>query len=140
MTEPASTSSSTCPSASGCCRASCCAPAGCCTGSACDCPCAVRLAKLECRVRRIRICLWIALGVFILLLGIAIGKGSARDEMREHGMGVRMQAMPAMPTAPAMPMMMQQGPGPQMQGAPGNRGPDGPGPDDRGRGGRRNRG
>jgi hypothetical protein len=94
-------------------------------------------------VRRIRICLWIALGIFILLLGIAIGKGSARDEMREHGMGggMRMQAMPAMPAMPMMqPGPQGPGPGPQMQGAPVNRGPDGPGPDDRGRGGRRNRG
>ncbi len=126
MTETATTASAT---------SACCQGTGCCTGCPATCPCAARLEKLEKRVRRIRICLWIALGVFILLLGIAIGKGSAHDEMMRRRMdGPRMAQpmpggaalVPAMPAIPNMPAM--QGPGPnQGMGMGQGMGP-GPGP------------
>lgn len=136
MTETAPNASAT---------SACCQPSGCCTGCPATCPCAARLEKLERRVRRIRICLWIALGFFILLLGIAIGKGSAQDEMMRRRMdGPRMaQPMPSMPMAQGMP---GPGPGPQgpaMQPQGGQGMGSGPGPmndrgpqDGRGRGGR----
>lgn len=91
------------------------APAPCCMPSACaSCPCAERLARVERTVGRLRTWLLVALGVLILVIGIAIGAGGARDEMR------RADAAHAMPRA--------QGPGPQ-----GPMGPPqgGPGPDAR---------
>ena len=71
--------------ASGCCTPSggACCPPGCCP-SPCCCPCAPRIAKLEKTVCRIRTGLLIALGVLVLLIGIAIGKGGDRREMREE--------------------------------------------------------
>lgn len=85
-----------------------------CCKSACGCDCPARLAKLEKTVHRIRLWLFIALGVLILLVGIGIGKDQARQ-----------QAMRAAHAGP-----MPQGPGPQGPG-PGNGpmaqpGPQGP--------------
>ncbi len=85
------------------------APA-CAGGACCSCPCAARVCKLEKTVRRIRIALWISLGVFIFLLGIAIGSGGAKKEMMDH-----------------MRMMDAHRAG----GQPGPQGPMGPGPDGR---------
>jgi len=85
--------------------------------SACaPCPCADRLAKVERTVGRIRTWLLVALGVLILVIGIAIGAGGARDEMR------RAEAMRGMPP---------QGPGPQGQAPQGPMAPPqgGGGPD-----------
>jgi len=102
------------------------APAPCCMPSACaPCPCADRLAKVERTVGRLRTWLLVALGVLILVIGIAIGAGGARDEMR------RAEAARGMPQAPGpqgqAPMPPQQGPMGGPMGAP----PDAPG---RGRG------
>ena len=142
MTDPATNASAT---------SACCQSTSCCTGCPATCPCAARLEKLERRVRRIRICLWIALGIFILLLGIAIGKGSAQDEMMRRRMdGPRMaQPMPNMPMVQGMPGPGPQGPqGPAMQPQGGQGMGPGPGPgpmndrgpqDGRGRGGRAGR-
>jgi len=109
MTETASTPS--------CCNASPC----------CNCCCADRLARLEKRVCWMRWIL-IVVGAFVLLLvGISIGKGGEKTEMRREaimhmrgGMGPRMTMMRGMP--------MMRG----MQGPDGMRGPDGPRGDDRG--------
>lgn len=119
----------------------CCQPP--CGGAPC-CPCAPRLQKLEKTVCRIRLWLFVSLGFLILLVGIAIGSGSARKEMREHMMmGARPAAAQPHPGAMQQPGPMaqpvpgpQHGPGPQpgpmMQGGPGpQHGPmmgGGPGP------------
>ncbi len=101
------------------------APAPCCMPMACAaCPCADRLAKVERTVGRLRLWLLVALGVLILLIGIAIGAGGARDDMR------RAEAARGMPQGPG-PMPPHQGPmepgaGPQGPMAPpqGGWGPD----------------
>jgi hypothetical protein len=99
---------------------SCCRSAkNCCTGDASTCPCAGRLAKVERTVCRIRFWLFVSLGVLILLIGIALGRGGAMKEMQERG-----RARQDAPRAAApMPPGMQAGPmaGPMMQGGP--RGP-----------------
>jgi hypothetical protein len=103
------------------------APA-CAGGACCSCPCAARVSKLEKTVRRIRIALWISLGVFIFLLGAAIGSDGAKKEMREHMRMMDAQRAGGQPGP--------QGPGPQGPGPMANRGqeqngPMGPGPDRR---------
>lgn len=102
------------------------APAPCCMPMACAaCPCAERLAKVERTVGRLRLWLLVALGVLILLIGIAIGAGGARDEMR------RAEASRGMPQGPGpqgqAPMPPDRGP----MGGPMGASPDAPG---RGRG------
>ena len=77
-----------------------------CCAAACRCDCPARLAKLEKTVHRIRLWLFIALGVLILLIGIGIGKDQARKMAMRQG-----------PQGP----MPQQGPGPM--GQPGPQGP-----------------
>lgn len=98
-------------------------PAPCCMRSACaSCPCAERLAKVERTVGRLRTWLLVALGVLILMIGIAIGAGGARGEMH------RAEAARGMPP---------QGPGPGPQGQapmPPHQGPMGAPPDASGRG------
>jgi hypothetical protein len=86
--------------------------------------CEGRLARLEKRVCWIRTGLLIALGVLLVLIGIGIGKGGAREEMRERAVG--MMHRRAMMRGPG-PM---GGPGPMMGGRPmpGMRGDMGPGP------------
>lgn len=103
------------------------APA-CAGGACCSCPCAARVSKLEKTVRRIRIALWISLGVFIFLLGAAIGSDGAKKEMREHMRMIESHRAAGQPGP--------QGPGPQGPGPMANRGPEqngpmGPGPDRR---------
>ena len=97
-----------------------------CNASMC---CETRLASLEKRVSRIRTCLLIALGALILLIGIAIGKGGDRREMRGRAAAMMMRQGEMRPPMGA-PV---DGPRPAMRGGP-DRGPDGP------RDGRPNRG
>ncbi len=84
----------------------------CCTGDASTCPCAARLAKVERTVCRIRFWLFVSLGVLILLIGIALGRGGAMKEMRERARGPQDGPRAAAPLAPAMrpPPAMQGGP------------------------------
>lgn len=101
------------------CNASCNAPACCCDA---------RLKSLERRVCRIRTGLLVALGVLILLIGIAIGKGGDRREaMRDRAATFAQRR--GMMRGLDMPGM---GPGPMRgrtaPGARGDRGPD-QGPD-----------
>ena len=113
------------------------APA-CAGGACCSCPCAARVSKLEKTVRRIRIALWIALGLFVFLLGAAIGSDGAKKEMREH---MRMMDAQRAGGQPGPQGPRPQGPGPQGPGpqspppmrnqGPGQPGPMGPGPDRR---------
>ena len=87
------------------------ASAPCCMPSACaSCPCADRLAKLERTVGRLRLWLLVALGVLILLIGIAIGAGGARREGM-HPADVA-HAMPHAPGPHGAAPMGPQGPGP----------------------------
>lgn len=57
------------------------AQASCCQ----NCPCPGRLSKLEKTVGRIRLWLFIALGVLILLVGIAIGRHHMGRDMHQGG-------------------------------------------------------
>lgn len=97
----------------------------------CNCCCDARLKCLERRVCRIRTGLFIALGVLLLIIGIAIGKGGERrEEMRERMAGfVQRRAMmaPGMPNMGPGPMPGRMGPGP---GPGANRGPDADDDDD----------
>jgi hypothetical protein len=117
MTDTASAPAATAPTASAC--------AG---GACCSCPCAARVSKLEKTVRRIRIALWISLGVFIFLLGAAIGSDGAKKEMREH---MRMMDAQRAGGQPGPQGPGPQGPPPMMNQGPGQQGPMGPGPDRR---------
>ena len=68
--------------------------------------CVDRLARLERTVCRLRLWLLVALGVLILVVGIAIGAGGARREaMRGGGPG-----RPGMPGPGPQAMPMHQGP------------------------------
>ena len=109
MTDTATAPAATAPTASAC--------AG---GACCSCPCAARVSKLEKTVRRIRIALWISLGVFIFLLGAAIGSGGAKKDMMEHMRMMDAHRAAGQPGA--------QGPGPQGPGPMANRGPERDGP------------
>lgn len=110
------------------------APTHCASGACCE----ARLARLEKRVCWMRTGLLIALGVLLLLLGIGIGRGGAREERRERVMGaMHRRAMmrgdgPMQGPGPTMggrPMRERGGPGPVGE----RRGPGGPaaGPDGR---------
>jgi len=101
--------------------ASCCKSSGgsCCTGDASTCPCAERLAKVERTVCRIRFWLFVSLGVLILLIGIALGRGGAMKEMQRRAGGQPQGPGVAAPMPPGM-----QG-GPMMQPGPGRRPRDG---------------
>ena len=134
----ATTSSASCCKSDGgtCCKGS---GSSCCTGDASTCPCAARLAKVERTVCRIRLWLFVSLGVLILLIGIALGRGGAMKEMRERARGPQDGPRAAAPLPPGP--MMQGGPrGPMMdrdsrRAQRDGRGP-GPGPrDGRGPGG-----
>jgi hypothetical protein len=116
-----------------CCKGGspCCTGGSCCTGNASTCPCAARLAKVERTVCRIRFWLFVSLGVLILLIGIALGRGGAMKEMQERMRGRQDGPRAAAPMPPGM-----QGP-PAMQ--PGPRGPAQPGPRARPRDGDRGR-
>jgi len=86
--------------------------ASCCTGDSSTCPCAARLAKVERTVCRIRFWLFVSLGVLILLIGIALGRGGAMKEMRERARGPQDGPRAAAPLPPGMraPPAMQGGP------------------------------
>ena len=109
----------------------CCTARGgtCCTGNASTCPCADRLARVERTVCRIRLWLFVALGVLILLIGIALGRGGAMKEMQERMRGRQDGPRAAAPLPPRM-----QGPPPAMQGGPGQDPREGRRPRGRGRG------
>ena len=93
-----------------------------CNASTC---CETRLATLERRVSRIRTCLLIALGLLILLIGIAIGKGGDQRETRGRAAAMKMQRddmRPWMGPPNDGQRPMARG---AMRGGP-DRGPDGP--------------
>lgn len=128
-TPSTSSDSASCRAASGtCCKGN---VSSCCTGNPSDCPCAARLAKVERTVCRIRFWLFVSLGVLILLIGIALGRGGAMKEIRER-MGNRGPAPMAAPMPPQRGPMMggePRGPRDDRRGPRGGRGPDGgPGP------------
>ncbi|MBU3728244.1 MAG: hypothetical protein FGM37_03215 [Phycisphaerales bacterium] len=98
--------------------ASCCKSSGgsCCTGNASTCPCADRLAKVERTVCRIRLWLFVALGVLVLLIGIALGRGGAMKEMQERGRARQDGPRAAAPLPPGM--QAWPGPGPREDRGP----------------------
>ena len=112
--------------------------AACSSSASCCCPCEGRIKKLEKTVSRIRLWLFISLGVLIFLIGVAIGKGNGDDRDGRTGRREEIRRVEIMgdPMAGGMimgaPMMggnmqggnMQGGPGPQhgpMMGGPGPR-------------------
>ena len=107
--------------------------AACSSSACCCCPCEGRINKLEKTVSRIRLWLFISLGVLIFLIGVAIGKGNGDDRDGRTGRREEIRRVEIMgdPMAGGMimgaPMMggnMQGGPGPQhgpMMGGPGPR-------------------
>ena len=111
--------------------------AACSTSASCCCPCEGRIKKLEKTVSRIRLWLFISLGVLIFLIGVAIGKGNGhhrdggdgREGRREE---IRRVEIMGDPMAGGMimggPMMGGNMPGGNMQGGNMQGGP-GPGND-----------
>ena len=102
--------------------------AACSSSASCCCPCEGRIKKLEKTVCRIRLWLFISLGVLIFLIGVAIGKGNGDDRDGREGRREQIRRVEIM----GGPMMggdmpagnMQGGPGPQhgpMMGGPGPR-------------------
>ncbi len=102
--------------------------AACSSSASCCCPCEGRIKKLEKTVSRIRLWLFISLGVLIFLIGVAIGKGNGDDRDGREGRREEIRRVEIM----GGPMMggnmqggnMQGGPGPQhgpMMGGPGPR-------------------
>ena len=115
--------------------------AACSTSASCCCPCEGRIKKLEKTVSRIRLWLFISLGVLIFLIGVAIGKGNGDDRDGRTGRREEIRRVEIMgdPMAGGMimggPMMGGNMPGGNMQGGPGpQHGPmmGGPGPRDDG--------
>jgi len=105
--------------------------AACSSSASCCCPCEGRIKKLEKTVSRIRLWLFISLGVLIFLIGVAIGKGNghdrdggdAREGRREEIRRVEIMGGPMM-GGNMQGGNMQGGPGPQhgpMMGGPGPR-------------------
>jgi hypothetical protein len=102
--------------------------AACSTSASCCCPCEGRIKKLEKTVSRIRLWLFISLGVLIFLIGVAIGKGNGDDRDGREGRREEIRRVEIM-GGPMMGGNMQGG---NMQGGPGpQHGPmmGGPGPD-----------
>lgn len=102
--------------------------AACSTSVSCCCPCEGRIKKLEKTVSRIRLWLFISLGVLIFLIGVAIGKGNGDDRDGREGRREEIRRVEIM-GGPMMGGNMQGG---NMQGGPGpQHGPmmGGPGPD-----------
>ena len=112
MTDTAASTTAACPSSASCC-----------------CPCEGRIKKLEKTVSRIRLWLFISLGLLIFLIGVAIGKGNGDDRDGREGRREEIRRVEIM----GGPMMggnmqggnMQGGPGPDPQHGPmmGGRGP-----------------
>ena len=105
--------------------------AACSSSASCCCPCEGRIKKLEKTVCRIRLWLFISLGVLIFLIGVAIGKGNGHDRDGGDGREGRREEVRRVEIMGG-PMMggnmqggnMQGGPGPQhgpMMGGPGPR-------------------
>ena len=105
--------------------------AACSSSASCCCPCEGRIKKLEKTVHRIRLWLFISLGVLIFLIGVAIGKGNGDDRDGREGRREQIRRVEIM----GGPMMGGNMPGGNMQGGPGpQHGPmmGGPGPRDDG--------
>ena len=100
--------------------------AACSTSASCCCPCEGRIKKLEKTVSRIRLWLFISLGVLIFLIGVAIGKGNGGDRDGREGRREEIRRVEIMgdPMAGGMIMgaPMMGGPGPRDDGMRG--GPD----------------
>jgi hypothetical protein len=97
--------------------------AACSSSASCCCPCEGRIKKLEKTVCRIRLWLFISLGVLIFLIGVAIGKGNGDDRDGREGRREEIRRVEIM-GGPMMGGNMQSGPGPQhgpMMGGPGPR-------------------
>ena len=97
--------------------------AACSSSASCCCPCEGRIKKLEKTVSRIRLWLFISLGVLIFLIGVAIGKGNGDDRDGREGRREEIRRVEIM-GGPMMGGNMQGGPGPQhgpMMGGPGPR-------------------
>ena len=95
--------------------------AACSSSASCCCPCEGRIKKLEKTVPRIRLWLFISLGVLIFLIGVAIGKGNGDDRDGREGRREEIRRVEIM-GGPMMGGNMQGGPGPQngpMMGGPG---------------------
>ncbi|HAQ68338.1 MAG TPA: hypothetical protein DCR70_11560 [Phycisphaerales bacterium] len=110
--------------------------AACSSSASCCCPCESRIKKLEKTVSRIRLWLFISLGVLIFLIGVAIGKGNGDDRDGREGRREEIRRVEIM-GGPMMGGNMQGGnmQGGNMQGGPGpQHGPmmGGPGPRDDG--------
>ena len=90
--------------------------AACSTSASCCCPCEGRIKKLEKTVYRIRLWLFISLGLLIFLIGVAIGKGNGDDRDGREGRREEIRRVEIM----GGPMM--GGPGPRDDGMRG--GPD----------------
>ena len=110
--------------------------AACSSSASCCCPCEGRIKKLEKTVSRIRLWLFISLGVLIFLIGVAIGKGNGDDRDGREGRREEIRRVEIM-GGPMMGGNMQGGnmQGGNMQGGPGpQHGPmmGGPGPRDDG--------
>lgn len=95
--------------------------AACSSSASCCCPCEGRIKKLEKTVSRIRLWLFISLGVLIFLIGVAIGKGNGGDRDGREGPREEIRRVEIM-GGPMMGGNMQGG---NMQGGPGpQHGPD----------------
>ena len=95
--------------------------AACSSSASCCCPCEGRIKKLEKTVSRIRLWLFVSLGVLIFLIGVAIGKGNGDDRDGREGRREEIRRVEIM-GGPMMGGNMQGGPGPQngpMMGGPG---------------------
>ena len=90
-----------------------------CCASDCCCPCEGRIKKLEKTVHRIRLWLFISLGVLIFLIGVAIGKGDGHDRNGGDGREGRREEIRRVEI---MGGPMMGGPGPRDDGMRG--GPD----------------
>ena len=97
--------------------------AACSSSASCCCPCEGRIKKLEKTVSRIRLWLFISLGVLIFLIGVAIGKGNGDDRDGREGRREEIRRVEIM-GGNMQGGNMQGGPGPQhgpMMGGPGPR-------------------
>lgn len=110
MTDTAASTNAACSSSTACCASDCC------------CPCEGRIKKLEKTVCRIRLWLFVSLGVLIFLIGVAIGKGNGGDRDGREGRREEVRRVEIM-GGPMMGGNMQGGPGPQHGPMMGGRGP-----------------
>ncbi len=101
--------------------------AACSSSASCCCPCEGRIKKLEKTVSRIRLWLFVSLGVLIFLIGVAIGKGNGHDRDGGDGRESRHEEIRRVEIMgdPMAGGMIMGGPGPDPQHGPmmGGRGP-----------------